>query len=182
VFLYGGLIQIKAERRNRPELGTGWGVQALNSTRQNPGASIMADTDEPTIRSNGAATSAATAAARPRRRAAAAAGTTRRRRAASANLDVESDTLEDQVAQLRTDLKSITNTLQRMGHTGANEIKANASARADELASRGQSALDYAQDEFGALEKQIKDTIREKPLTAVAGAVALGFLLAVITR
>jgi len=142
----------------------------------------MADSDEPTIRPNGAATShAAPKTARPRRRAAAAANTVRRR-AASANLDVESDTLEDQVAQLRTDLKSITNTLQRMGQTGASEIKANASARADELASRGQSALDYAQDEFGALEKQIKDTIREKPLTAVAGAVALGFVLAVITR
>jgi hypothetical protein len=120
VFLYGGLIQIKAERRDRPELGAGWGVQASNSARQNPGASIMADSDEPTIRSNGAATSAATAAARPRRRAAAAASTTRRRRAASANLDVESDTLEDKVAQLRTDLKSNTNTLQRMGHTGDN--------------------------------------------------------------
>ena len=142
----------------------------------------MADTDEPTTRPNGAAAShAAATTPRPRRRAAAAAGTTRRR-AASASLAVESDTLEDQVAQLRNDLKSITTTLQRMGHTGATELKATASAGADELASRGQSAFDYAQDEFGALEKQIKDTIREKPLTAVAGAVALGFILAVITR
>ena len=50
------------------------------------------------------------------------------------------------------------------------------------LADRGQSALDAAQDEFSVFEKQIKDTIRETPLTAVAGAVALGFILAVITR
>src|ERR1700712_5056393 len=128
----------------------------------------MADSDETTTRPNGAAAShAAGATARPRRRAAAAT-TTPRRRSASANLAVESDTLEDQVAQLRTDLKSITTTLGRMGQTGANEIKASGKAGADELASRGQSAIDYAQDEFGAIEKQIKDTIREKPLTAVA--------------
>ncbi len=69
-----------------------------------------------------------------------------------------------------------------MGQTGTAELKATASARADDIAARGQSALGYAQDEFGAFEKQIKDTIREKPLTAVAGAVALGFILAVVTR
>jgi ElaB/YqjD/DUF883 family membrane-anchored ribosome-binding protein len=126
---------------------------------------------------NGTAHSPRTA---PRRRAAAATGGTRRAR--SAALHVEADSLEDQVAQLQSDLKSITSTLSRMGHAAGNEIKSSARAGADELAARGQSALDTAQDEFGAFEKQIKDTIRDKPLTAVAGAVALGFMLAVITR
>ena len=41
---------------------------------------------------------------------------------------------------------------------------------------------DQIQDEFGHMEKQIKDTLREKPLTAVAGAIAIGFVLALITR
>ena len=50
------------------------------------------------------------------------------------------------------------------------------------LVHSGQNALDDVQDEFGQLEKQIKDTIREKPLTAVAGAIALGFVLAVVSR
>ena len=50
------------------------------------------------------------------------------------------------------------------------------------LKAQGQSAIEDAQDEFGQIEKQIKDTIREKPLTAVAGAVALGFILAVVSR
>jgi ElaB/YqjD/DUF883 family membrane-anchored ribosome-binding protein len=97
-------------------------------------------------------------------------------------VEAEADTLEAQVAQLQNDLKSITHTLSRMGSTAGNELKSTASARAEELTARGQSALDYAQDEFGAFEKQIKDTIREKPLTAVAGAIALGFVIAVLTR
>lgn len=136
----------------------------------------MADDEVAPTRANGAAPQSTTA---PRRRAAAASGA---RRSRSAALKVEADSLEDQVAQLQQDLKSITNTLGRMGQTAGNELKSNARARADELAARGQSALDTASDEFGAFERQIKDTIREKPLTAVAGAIALGFLIAVITR
>jgi ElaB/YqjD/DUF883 family membrane-anchored ribosome-binding protein len=115
------------------------------------------------------------------RRSSAATGTTRNSRASRA-VEAEADTLEAQVAQLQSDLKSITHTLSRMGQTAGNELKSTASAQAEDLAARGQSAIDYAQDEFGAFEKQIKDTIREKPLTAVAGAIALGFVIAVLTR
>jgi len=139
----------------------------------------MADNDDvASARTNGSAGSHTTATP-PRRRAA---STGARRSTRSAALKVEADSLEDQVAQLQQDLKSITTTLGRMGHTAGNELKSSARARADDLASRGQSALDTAQDEFTAFERQIKDTIREKPLTAVAGAIALGFLIAVITR
>jgi len=110
-------------------------------------------------------------------------GTSRRSRAASATEDaMEEQSLEAQVAQLQSDLKSITQTLTRMGESKVDEVKSTAKLRAQELANRGQSAIGAAEDEFNALEKQLKDTIREKPLTAVAGAVALGFLIAVITR
>jgi|GEM_PF-439835 len=140
----------------------------------------MADTEDVApSRANGSTST--TTAARPRRSspANAARSTVRRVRAATAP---EAESLEDQVAQLQSDLRSITTTLSRMGSTAGNELKSSANAQAEQLAARGQSALDYAQDEFGQFERQIKDTIREKPLTAVAGAVALGFILAVITR
>ena len=92
------------------------------------------------------------------------------------------ENLEAQVAQLQNDLKTITQTLAKMGENKVDEVKSNAQHQARTLADRGQAALDSAQDEFEVIEKQVKDTIREKPLTAVATAVAAGFLLAVITR
>ena len=128
----------------------------------------MADTED------AAPTRAATT---PRRSAAANSGT-RRGRSSAAN----SDTLEAQVAQLQSDLQSITRTLTKLGESRVDDVKSAAKTQAQHLIDRGQSALDSAQDEFGALEKQAKDIIREKPLTAVAGAIALGFVLAVITR
>src|SRR4051812_43776234 len=90
--------------------------------------------------------------------------------------------LEAQVSQLQGDIKTIMQTLTKMGEEKVDEVKSAAKTRATSLADRGRAALEDAEDEFSAVEKQIKDTIREKPLTAVAGAVALGFLLAVLTR
>lgn len=114
--------------------------------------------------------------ATPARRAAN--GAARPRRAARAR----SDDLEAQVAQLQSDLKTITSTLTRMGENKVGEVRSTAKQQAAALKDKGEELIESAQDEFGAIEKQIKDTIREKPLTAVAGAIALGFVLAVITR
>jgi ElaB/YqjD/DUF883 family membrane-anchored ribosome-binding protein len=116
------------------------------------------------------------------RRAAAATTGTRRRGRPSAALHVDTDSLEAQVSQLQSDLKSVTTTLSRMGQSAGQQLKSEAGRQAHELADRGQSAIESAQDEFGAVERQVKDMIREKPLTAVFGAMALGFMIAVITR
>lgn len=114
------------------------------------------------------------------RRAAAngAATATRARRTSRA----KTDDLEAQVAKLQADLKSITQTLGRMGESKVDEVRGMAKSRAAEIRGKGEEMIESAQDEFNAFEKQIKDTIREKPLTAVAGALALGFILAVVTR
>ena len=69
-----------------------------------------------------------------------------------------------------------------MGEDKVGEVQGMAKRRAADLRGKGEEMLESAQDEFNAFEKQIKDTIREKPLTAVAGALAMGFILAVITR
>ena len=114
-----------------------------------------------------------------RRAASGGSSTTRARRTRAA---AAPDNLEAQVAQLQADIKSITQTLQRMGENKVGEVQGMAKRRAADLRGKGEEMLESAQDEFNAFEKQIKDTIREKPLTAVAGALAMGFILAVITR
>jgi len=92
------------------------------------------------------------------------------------------DDLSAQVQQLQNDLKTIASTLAGMAEDKVGEARSVAKREARHLANAGQQAVEDAQDEFGQLEKQIKDTIREKPLTAVAGAIALGFILAVVSR
>jgi ElaB/YqjD/DUF883 family membrane-anchored ribosome-binding protein len=105
-----------------------------------------------------------------------------RRRATNGTRRQQEDDLETQIAELQSDIKSISATLQRMGQTTVSEVKSQARQRAQDFANRGQSMLDTAQGEFNSLETQLKDTIREKPLTAVAAAIGMGFLIAIMTR
>jgi ElaB/YqjD/DUF883 family membrane-anchored ribosome-binding protein len=92
------------------------------------------------------------------------------------------EALDEQVARLQEDLKSIAATIAAMADDRATEAKGAAKGQVRNLMRTGQQAVDTVQDEFSEMEKQIKDTIRAKPLTAVAGAVAIGFCLALLTR
>jgi ElaB/YqjD/DUF883 family membrane-anchored ribosome-binding protein len=92
------------------------------------------------------------------------------------------ESLEDQIARLQDDLKSIAASIATIAEDKISDARGMAKREASHLVSSGQHAVDGVTDEFGHMEKQIKDAIREKPLTAVAGAIALGFLLAMISR
>jgi ElaB/YqjD/DUF883 family membrane-anchored ribosome-binding protein len=102
-----------------------------------------------------------------------------RRSRAAARTD---DDLSAQVTQLQSDLKQIAATLATLAENKVSDVQKAAQKEAYNLAKTGQNAIEDVQDEFGELEKQLKDSIRQKPLTAVAGAIALGFVLAVVSR
>ena len=114
-------------------------------------------------------------ASTPARRAAASRSSSSRSRRAEPDL-------EAQVQQLQDDIKGIAASLASLAEQKVGEAQSVAKRELRNLKAQGEQAVEDAQDEFGALEKQLKDTIREKPLTAVAGAVALGFILAVVSR
>ncbi|HTO28225.1 MAG TPA: DNA gyrase subunit B [Devosia sp.] len=90
--------------------------------------------------------------------------------------------LEEQVSQLQDDIKAIAATLARLSNDKVNEVKAVAKSEAHHLQRQAEHVVEDVQDQASALEKQLKDTIREKPLTAVASAVGIGFILALLSR
>lgn len=92
------------------------------------------------------------------------------------------ETLEDQVAKLEDDIKSIAASLARLGDDKVSETRGAAKAQYKNLVKSGKHVVDDLQSQAGAFESQITDAIREKPLTAVAGAIGIGFLIALLTR
>lgn len=90
--------------------------------------------------------------------------------------------LEAQISQLRDDLKAVTETLRKLTGEKAGEVRDLAETELRQLKRRGMHMLEDAQDQAGEYERQLKDTIREKPLTAVATALGIGFVLALLTR
>lgn len=92
------------------------------------------------------------------------------------------DSLEAQVAQLQKDLKAIAGTIAGMAESRVAETRDTAEHEVKHLVRSGQHAVEGLQDEIGQMEKQVKDAIRRRPLTAVAGAVAAGFVIAMLSR
>jgi len=90
--------------------------------------------------------------------------------------------LEDQVSQLQDDIKAIAATLARLSNEKVGEVRDVAKNEARQLQRQGLHVVDDMQEQASAIEKQLKDTIREKPLTAVASAVGIGFILALLSR
>lgn len=123
---------------------------------------------------NRTAAAASGAAATPRRRASSAA------RAAASK--VKEQDLENQISQLQNDIKGIAATLARLSSDKVSEVKDAAKSEALHLQRQGQNVIEEVQDQAGELEQQLKDKIREKPLTAVASAIGIGFVLALLSR
>lgn len=110
---------------------------------------------------------------------------TRRKAAAAENraaAELREEQLETQIAQLQDDLKGIAATLAQLTSEKVNEAKNLAKGEAQNLQRKGQYMLEDVQDQAGELEQQLKDKIREKPLTAVASAIGIGFILALLSR
>lgn len=102
--------------------------------------------------------------------------------AASATEEAREAELQAQISQLQTDLKAIAATLTKLTGEKVEEVRDAAKGEMRHLRRQGQGLLDEAQSQAGAMEKQLTDTIREKPLTAVASAMGIGFILALLTR
>ena len=90
--------------------------------------------------------------------------------------------LEKQIDRLQADIKAIATSVSHIAERKVGQAQDRAESEVSNLMKTGQHAVEAVQDEFGDMERQLKDTIRRKPLTAVAGAVALGFVLALISR
>jgi ElaB/YqjD/DUF883 family membrane-anchored ribosome-binding protein len=103
-------------------------------------------------------------------------------RASRASAKTREAQLENQVAQLQDDIKAIAATLARLSNDKVNEVKSVAKSEAHNLQRQAEHVVEDVQDQASAMEKQLKDTIREKPLTAVASAVGIGFILALLSR
>jgi len=90
--------------------------------------------------------------------------------------------LEEQVAQLQADLKGIAATLAKLGGDKITEAREVAQSEVRHLRRQGQHMMDDVQEQAGEIEQQFKATIREKPITAVAAALGIGYILALISR
>lgn len=90
--------------------------------------------------------------------------------------------LEEQIAHLRDDLKGVAATLADLSAGKVNEVRDTARSELIHLRRQGEHVAKDVHDQAGHMEKQLEDSIRQRPLMAVAGALGVGFLLALLSR
>lgn len=97
-------------------------------------------------------------------------------------IDRNTSNLEMEIARLREDVARLTEQLGRTGEHTLAAAKRAASDGAEHLRVKGEAAVDALKSNADDLERQISDTVREKPITSLAIAAGIGFFFALLSR
>jgi ElaB/YqjD/DUF883 family membrane-anchored ribosome-binding protein len=107
---------------------------------------------------------------------------TSQRRFALAEHTKSSPSLEDQITQLQNDVKAIAASLTKLSEDKIAEARSSAKTQYKNLVKSGHDVADELTEQVNVYEGQLVEAIRERPLTAVAGAIGVGFLIALLSR
>lgn len=90
--------------------------------------------------------------------------------------------LEAEIARLRDDVSKLTAQLAATGEHSYSAAKRAAAEGAEQLRAKGEAAVQSLKTNADDLERQLTDTVREKPITSLAIAAGVGFFLALLSR
>jgi ElaB/YqjD/DUF883 family membrane-anchored ribosome-binding protein len=86
------------------------------------------------------------------------------------------------IAELRRELSKLSAMVTDMAQNRYSQYREQAADVADDVMSRGYALRDEAYAKAGALEEEMQRTVRDRPLTAVAVAAGIGYLIGLISR
>lgn len=95
---------------------------------------------------------------------------------------VTTEDLEADIVKLREDITKLAKQLASTGEHSVNAARRAATEGVDQLRARGEAAIEDMRTTARDLEADVVSSVREKPLTSLAIAAGVGFLLALMTR
>lgn len=90
--------------------------------------------------------------------------------------------LEADIQKLREDLANLTKQLAVMGGHSYGTAKRAAAEGVEQLRSQGEATIQNLKANARDLEEQLEASVREKPVTSLAIAAAVGFFFALLVR
>lgn len=106
-----------------------------------------------------------------------ASGKTDKSETGSAARDLEAD-----IAQLKADIEKLAEQLRLTGRHSYGAARRMAAEGSERAWSEGEAAIETLRSTASDLERQVVDTVRQKPMTALAIAAGIGFLFALLSR
>ena len=102
--------------------------------------------------------------------------------AADRNGSQVADDLAADIEQLKADIAKLAKQLQETGQHSYGAARRAASEGVEQIKAQGGAALEQIRANASDIEKQLASTVREKPVTSLAIAAGIGFLLAMMAR
>ncbi len=90
--------------------------------------------------------------------------------------------LEADIRQLREDINKLTEQLAKTGQHSYGAARRAASEGVEQLRAQGEAAMEGLKSNARDIEDQLTTTVREKPITALAVAMGVGYFLALLSR
>lgn len=102
--------------------------------------------------------------------------------ATKSNPKDETEELKAEIAKLRKEISDLAKHVTQVGDMSARTARKTASAKAEELRKQGEAAFEELRSNALDYEKQLTETVREKPITSLAIAAGVGFFFALLAR
>lgn len=90
--------------------------------------------------------------------------------------------LAAEIEQLKADISKLTEQLRTTGEHSFGAARRAAAEGVDQLWAQGEAAYEGLKANATDVERQLADSVREKPFTALAIAAGVGFLFALLSR
>lgn len=90
--------------------------------------------------------------------------------------------LEADIKQLKADIEALARQLAATGEHGYGAARRAAAQGADQLKAQGDAAVEALRANAKDIEEQFMTSVREKPVTSLAIAAGVGFLIALLAR
>lgn len=96
--------------------------------------------------------------------------------------DTTTEDLQAQIGQLKEDIAAIAATLADLGSQTVRDARRTAKETYRNAYVQGEDVIGDLKSKAQDVEAQLTETIREKPLTSLATALGVGYLLALLSR
>ena len=95
--------------------------------------------------------------------------------------DISAD-MEAQIAHLKAEMSKIAESVSNAGSVFAKDVKGNARVRGEQVRRQSEATIRDLRAQLDEIEATVSGHVRDRPLTAIAAAAGVGFLVALLAR
>lgn len=95
--------------------------------------------------------------------------------------DISAD-MEAQIAHLKAEMSKLAESVSNAGSVISKDVKGSARVKGEQVRRQSEATIRDLREQLDEIEATVSGHVRERPLTAIAAAAGVGFLIALVAR